>query len=850
MLSVPWQKLWALLLGVTLIVISHYFVAGILFFATILFFLAIAFIGFAVSGIRLDSTDDPFPEIMSVMLPGALLVVIETLRHLFPNDAIRFGIAVTLSIPLSTIVVITCYRLMSAYKSRLGKSLFLFSLLIIFVYRDPRVPALTVLALMTATPFRWPGKLNARELRKIIILGLALVAGWAALFAISNDPALDTEQLSFMEAGMLSLGSTIFRVMIYSSLLYGMWRVIKPIHIRTRLRWAFLLNFFVPFTLLLALSICSVLFLVGGYNAAAAQRIIGQYGEEAAFQAKNLYDAFRGQATSPPAAVPFKRVAFIRLPDGTERSFGTISPEITRWLNHERRRQVEFIAVDNNGVWEFWVAGYHRDRQDAGAVLAYQVDETLLNRVRDTTGLELMLIKGQSFPWFDRWPDGPSIETDRLKNPELKKRMFNVGAAMFYEPSEEESIKLSATLRVLGTRDMLLKSLMMNRINRTGEEPAEVSRPVSLSFGTMTSDSIDLESINIFNAFLFIFLAGMLGVLAALVILSLSTSYLISRRINRSVKILKNGTTALDRGNLDYRIPIISSDELGELAVDFNQMAENLQKNSALRERLLMEQVERERLQESLETARLLQQSLLPQGNIDDHPALEVAAAFRPMETVGGDYYDYLWFRDDGIGLIIGDVSGHGMSAGLLMVMAKSCLVNQVRTSPGIRDVMSAINNMIIESFQSKRIMTFQYAVFTPDGSRMRFASAGHQFPYIYRVEDNSLEELESISYPLGVRHALNLDIREVSLVPGDSVILFTDGLVEAVNPEGEQMGYERLRDVFRGVARLAAHEAVDRVMQRIDRFRDGAGQVDDMTLVVVRRRLRTEPVAEDMYEL
>ncbi len=456
-------------------------------------------------------------------------------------------------------------------------------------------------------------------------------------------------------------------------------------HIRTRLRWAFLLNFLVPFTLLLILSICSVVFLVGGYNAAAAHRIIGQYGVEAAFQARNLYDAFRGQATNPPAAVPFKRVAFVKLPDGSEKSFGDISPELTRLLNHKRQRQVEFIAVERGGLWEFWVAGYYRDRQEAGAVLAYQVDETLLNRVRDTTGLELMLIKGQSFPWFESWPDEPYIMTDGLTEENRKSKMFNVGAAMFYEPSDDATIKLSATLRVMGTRDMLLKSLMLNQINREEELGVEAIRPVSLSFGTMTSDSIDLESINIFNAFLFIFLAGMLGVLAALVILSLSTSYLISRRINRSVKILKNGTTALDRGNLEYRIPIISSDELGELAIDFNQMAENLQKNSALREKLLLEQVEKERLQETLETARLLQQSLLPQGNIDDHPALEVAADFRPMETVGGDYYDYLWFRDDGIGLVIGDVSGHGMSAGLLMVMAKSCLVNQVRTSPGIQ---------------------------------------------------------------------------------------------------------------------------------------------------------------------
>lgn len=848
--SIRHEKYLGFLLGVALTAIAHFVVSGSIFFSTVLFFLAIGFIALAVSRIKVNTTETAYRVYMKIMVPGVLLLSMETIRQMMPNDAVRIGFGAVVSIPLAITTVITSFRLLTESRSRIGKTLLFCTSLLVFIMRDPQIPILTILVLLTATPIRWAGKLASKELRMFNLIGLAILTGWGALFALSDDPSLDTGQFGFMEAGMLSVGSTLIRVIVYSGLLYGLWRMIKPMHIRTRLRWAFLLNFFVPFTLLLALSICSVVFLVGGYNAAAAQRIIGQYGEDAAFQARNLYEVFRGQASSPPAPVPFRRVAFIRLPDGTERSFGAISPAITRWLNHQRQQPVEFIAVENKGAWEFWVAGYYRDRDDSGAVLAYQVDETLLNHVRDTMGLELMLIKGQSFPWFDCWPEGPSIQTDGLKIPELRERIFTIGAAMFYEPSDDATINLSATLRVMGTRDMLLKSLMMTRINRNLTQPAETNRPVALSFGTMTSDSIDLESINIFNVILFILLAGMLGALAALVILSLSTSYLISRRINRSVKVLKNGATALDRGNFDHRIPIISSDELGELAQDFNQMAENLQKNSALRERLLLEQVEKQQLQESLETARLLQQSLLPQGSIDDHPALEVAASFRPLETVGGDYYDYLWFRDDGLGLVIGDVSGHGMSAGLLMVMAKSCLVNQVRTSPGIHDVMTAINSMILDSFQSKRIMTLQYAVFTPDGSRMRFASAGHQFPYIYRIEDDSLEELESISYPLGVRQAMTLDTREVTLVPGDSVIFFTDGLVEAVNPDNEQLGYDRLRDVFREVADLPAQEAVRRVMNRIDGFRDGAGQVDDMTLVVVRRRLRTESGGDDAYEL
>ncbi|HPQ40471.1 MAG TPA: SpoIIE family protein phosphatase, partial [bacterium] len=557
---------------------------------------------------------------------------------------------------------------------------------------------------------------------------------------------------------------------------------------------------------------------------------------EAAYQAQKLYEAFQGLGTAPPGEVPFRRVAFVRLPDGTERSFGNTAPEIIQWIDGDRRRNVEFISIERGDRWEFWVAGYYRDRDNAGAVLAYQVDVVMLNRVRDTTGMELMLVKGQSFPW-DTWPSAPAIVSSGINPAERGKGLFNAGAAMFYLPSTSSSIQLAATLKVYGTQRQFLKSLMLSQINTPDLDLLAPGPQVELSFGRMSSESINLESVNIWNLLLFMILVGMLGVLAALVVLSLSTSFLISRRINRSVKVLKDGTNALDRGDLNYRIPIVSSDELGELAQEFNQMIDNIRHYTEEREAFLLQQVEKERLEQDLETARLLQRSLLPGAAIDNHPALEIAAMFRPMEEVGGDYYDYLWFQDRGIGLVIGDVSGHGMSAGLLMVMAKSCLVNQVRTSPGITDIMTAINNMILDTFKKKRLMTFQYAVFTPDGSRMRFASAGHQFPYLYRAATGRLEELESISYPLGVRRELSLDIKEINLSENDCVVLFTDGLVEAVNPENEQLGYERLRDIFSKIRNCSAAQGVKAVMREIDAFRNGAGQVDDMTLVIIRKR-------------
>lgn len=839
----PGGKPVLLAAGMAVLGLSHYAASRDSFFSVVLSLTAFILI---VCSTRSNHVYNHYQAAIKILTLGLILVFFETIRLLIPSITLSDGIAVFMSLPVTAVLTAYGYRTLTMSKTRFGKVIFFLFIFLVFVSRSPRFPFFTALLLLAAAPYRWPGEFTSGNLRYTNILGFACLSGFITLHAIKTESLMNTNRFNFLEAGVYSLGSTLIRVFIYSGFLYGLWRVFKPMRIRTRLRWAFLLNFFVPFTLLFILSVITVVFLVGGYNAAVAQRIIGQYGLEAAQRARNFFDVYPSHRSVSNEDLSFVYAAYIRLPDGTEQTIGGISPEITKWLNHGRNRQVEYISIDRDGRWEFWVAGFHHRDDNSGAVVAYRVDQDMLNKVRETTGLELMLVKGQSFPWIDRKPEGAFFQSNGLENPVHEHTYFNVGAALFYEPSEDSPIKLSATLRVLGTRDMLLRALMMSQMNLYDREQTSHLRPVALQFGTVTSDSLDLETINIWNVFLFIFLTGMLGVLAALVILSLSTSFLISRRINRSVKALKDGTSALDSGNMQYRIPIVSGDELGELARDFNQMAESLSKNAALREKLLLEQVEREKLQETLETARLLQQSLLPDSDIVNHPALEVAADFRPMDSVGGDYYDYLWFRDNGIGLVIGDVSGHGMSAGLLMVMAKSCLVNQVRTSPGIQDVMSALNNMILDSFQSKRIMTFQYAVFTPEGDRMRFASAGHQFPYVYRKAEQKLEEIESICYPLGVRSTVSLDTREVILHPGDSVLFFTDGLVEAENPRGEQMGYARLEDIFREIDGLPPQKVVAHVMSRIDHFRNGAQQLDDMTFVVVRRR---DPGESDIEE-
>ncbi len=177
----------------------------------------------------------------------------------------------------------------------------------------------------------------------------------------------------------------------------------------------------------------------------------------------------------------------------------------------------------------------------------------------------------------------------------------------------------------------------------------------------------------------------------------------ISKRIQQSIDSLVVGTRKIGEGDLDYKIGMRSRDEFYSLATSFNLMTDNLKKYMA-------EMVEKERIEFDIKTASKIQASILPERD----PSLEgyeVISYFHPAKEVGGDYYDYLYLTDSQLGIVIGDVSGHGIAAGLLMSMAKSCLYNQVKTSSRVEDVLFAMNNMVHELLQKRLLMSFCYTI-------------------------------------------------------------------------------------------------------------------------------------------
>lgn len=243
---------------------------------------------------------------------------------------------------------------------------------------------------------------------------------------------------------------------------------------------------------------------------------------------------------------------------------------------------------------------------------------------------------------------------------------------------------------------------------------------------------------------------------------------------------------------------------------------------------------ERERQRVELETARGIQSSILP----DLPPQLngvELAHAYLPATEVGGDFYDVLALEDGRLAVAVGDVAGHGVSSGLVMSMAKSALAVQVTFDPEVEAVFATLNRMVFQSARRRLLTTLVYALVDPKRCEMFFASAGHLFPY--RVtREGSVLALESVSYPLGVRSDIEVRVRGAKLASGDTLVLFSDGLVEA-HAEGSDdlYGFDRLEQSLRRHVDAGLLRYRDGILKDVESFTRGAPREDDLTLLLLR---------------
>jgi sigma-B regulation protein RsbU (phosphoserine phosphatase) len=249
---------------------------------------------------------------------------------------------------------------------------------------------------------------------------------------------------------------------------------------------------------------------------------------------------------------------------------------------------------------------------------------------------------------------------------------------------------------------------------------------------------------------------------------------------------------------------------------------------------MLHEQViEKKRLEGQLEVARQVQLELLPAKD-PQLAGYDISAYNFPTEEVSGDYYDWVKIYDDQIGLVIADVSGKGVPAALLMAFLRASLraATHIGYSPHIS--MAKVNYLLWESIERNQFVTAFYGILDVTNKTLTYTNAGHN-PPILLDKDGNHRFIERGSVPLGMFRDTRYHEYYLTTEPGEVLVLYTDGVTEAQNPQGEEFGRERLAEAVKAHRQLGARELITTVHKEVIAWTDGRGATDDVTFFVIK---------------
>lgn len=277
-----------------------------------------------------------------------------------------------------------------------------------------------------------------------------------------------------------------------------------------------------------------------------------------------------------------------------------------------------------------------------------------------------------------------------------------------------------------------------------------------------------------------------------------------------------------------------NKEELATSDFNFLQSLGNLAVLSIQKTLFLEERIEKERLEEEINIAKKIQEGLFP-DSIPEIPKLDLAAKNIPSQQVGGDYYDVVQAPDGNYIFAIGDVTGKGIPAALLMANLQSMLHVLLPVDISLGEATGRINNLIFENTPSDKFITFFWAKYFQKERKLRYINAGHNPPLLLRAESEKFWELREGGLILGAMSTFTpYEETEIQLDPGDILVCYTDGVTETFNSEGEEYEEEKLQEViFRNRSR-SAEEILEEIIDDVNSF-SGDKQGDDLTLIVIR---------------
>lgn len=291
---------------------------------------------------------------------------------------------------------------------------------------------------------------------------------------------------------------------------------------------------------------------------------------------------------------------------------------------------------------------------------------------------------------------------------------------------------------------------------------------------------------------------------------------------------MPNIRAAMNRGALDFLTK----------PIDFHDFEVTIQKTLGQVRQLRAALAEHDRLialERDLAIAADIQRSFLPKNDEEktERETIAVQALMIPAHAVGGDFYDYFWLKENRLGVVVGDVSGKGVPAALLMAVTRSLLRAAVQRGCEPGACLEEVNRLLVRDTAAERFVTLFYAVLDAERGELTYANAGHNLPFLLRA-GGTVEQLAGAGLIAGVMPETRYPTHVAALQPGDRFFLYTDGISEALNTQHEQFSEERLRLLLSEARSDGPAELIDRVVQAVRSFSASAPQSDDITALAV----------------
>lgn len=294
-------------------------------------------------------------------------------------------------------------------------------------------------------------------------------------------------------------------------------------------------------------------------------------------------------------------------------------------------------------------------------------------------------------------------------------------------------------------------------------------------------------------------------------------------------------------GDVKDEIDFDSGDEVGEIAKAFSDITDKFrqsQKNLA----------EQERIQKEMQLAQDIQQTLLP-AETPIVEGYEIASHYESAKEVGGDYFDFVEVDKDTLGIVVADVSGKGVPGSLIMTMIRTALRTEARSIRSASEVLARVNEFVVNDMKKGMFVTLFYVIIDSKKRRINYASAGHNPMILYRKGSNKTYYLNPRGFPVGISlpdkelFKRSIESDTIQLAEDDILLIYTDGITEAMNGRRELFSEERLQDVIRKHGNLRANAFIDKLRDEIHSFTEGYEQNDDITVVAIKEKSTPEKI-------